>query len=307
VSGKIERRPAEALPALEVARRVIAQAVLEHDADTLRELRSRASAVELYNRRTGAMEIANDAGEIKVRAERGLGQVDAAVAPHGGDRMQGSGTGILTDVRRETRAAWRRLGKVADVTFEHSLELAHEDELAGVSTASILSIVRLGGVLKSTTFECQTPARYVEAAREVLGAIDLDPASDVEANRTVKAARFHHEDDDGLAHDWHGRVFLNPPYGRFLTAAFATHLVEQYDVGNVTAAVLVLNAYGFDAQWFRPLFAHTLCFTDHRVPFYGGGPTFGSLFFYLGPERARFARVFGRFGDVVVRLEEPAA
>ncbi len=59
-----------------------------------------------------------------------------------------------------------------------------------------------------------TPRPYVEAARMVMGAIDLDPASDAEANQIVRATRFHTIDDNGLKQPWFGRVFLNPPGGK---------------------------------------------------------------------------------------------
>jgi hypothetical protein len=39
----------------------------------------------------------------------------------------------------------------------------------------------------------RTPRKFLEAAREVLGAIDLDPASGPEANETVKGAKFYTE------------------------------------------------------------------------------------------------------------------
>ena len=48
--------------------------------------------------------------------------------------------------------------------------------------------------------EWYTPTQYVEAARRVLGGIDLDPASCEVANATVKATRYLTKDDDGLAH-----------------------------------------------------------------------------------------------------------
>jgi len=61
--------------------------------------------------------------------------------------------------------------------------------------------------------ECYTPGWIVEWVRGVLGGIDLDPATCEQAQRTVRAARYHTLADDGLAQDWAGRVFLNPPWG----------------------------------------------------------------------------------------------
>ena len=43
-----------------------------------------------------------------------------------------------------------------------------------------------------------TPETYIEMAREVMGGIDLDPASDAEAQKVVKAERFFDKEADGL-------------------------------------------------------------------------------------------------------------
>lgn len=62
--------------------------------------------------------------------------------------------------------------------------------------------------------EWYTPASIVDAAVQVMGAIDLDPASCEEANRVVRAARYFTAEDDGLTAPWSGdRIFLNPPGG----------------------------------------------------------------------------------------------
>jgi hypothetical protein len=61
----------------------------------------------------------------------------------------------------------------------------------------------------------RTPEEIVSLARSTMGWIDLDPASEPEANETVQATQFFTEAQDGLAQSWSGAVFLNPPGGKF--------------------------------------------------------------------------------------------
>jgi phage N-6-adenine-methyltransferase len=160
-------------------------------------------------------------------------------------------------------------------------------------------------VTQSLTNEWYTPALYIESARAVLGGFDLDPASCEEANQAVQAAQFYSEADPGLDHEWKGRVWLNPPYGR-LAGDFIVHLDQQYRAGLVTAAIALVNAHCTDTAWFRPLWDHTLCFTYGRLNFAAGtarrgGSTHGSVFAYLGPDPAAFAAEFAQHGAVVQR------
>lgn len=57
-------------------------------------------------------------------------------------------------------------------------------------------------IRSSNENEYYTPVEYLEAAREVLGGIDIDPASSFTANRTVKARVFFDEQADGLQQGW---------------------------------------------------------------------------------------------------------
>ncbi|PLS77239.1 MAG: hypothetical protein CYG59_24850, partial [Chloroflexi bacterium] len=79
-----------------------------------------------------------------------------------------------------------------------------------------------------------TPAHIVAAARQVMGGIDLDPASCAAANQTVQAGRYYTIEDDGLARPWSSRVFLNPPYSR--VARWTKRLLVAYNTGEIDQA-----------------------------------------------------------------------
>lgn len=95
----------------------------------------------------------------------------------------------------------------------------------------------------SKTAEHYTPPEYIEAARNVMGGIDLDPASCAKANEVVKASEFFTKDDDGLSLQWHGRVWLNPPGGktknRSNAAIWWEKLVWEWMDGRVEQAVFL--------------------------------------------------------------------
>jgi len=100
-----------------------------------------------------------------------------------------------------------------------------------------------GGFARQMTgfMETNTPALYVEAVRKVMGGIDLDPASNDEAQKTVQAKIWHTE--NGLKISWPGRVFLNPPYKQPLIQQFVDKLlasIEQGDTQQAISAIVVL-------------------------------------------------------------------
>ncbi|MGB3387471.1 MAG: DNA N-6-adenine-methyltransferase, partial [Pseudaminobacter sp.] len=114
--------------------------------------------------------------------------------------------------------------------------------------------------------EWYTPAAYIEAARSVLGDIDLDPASSEVAQRVVKAAKHFTIDDNGLLQHWNGRVWLNPPYAQPHIANFADKMVDEVESGEVTAAIMLTHNYT-DTTWFHRLAsaADAICFTRGRI------------------------------------------
>ena len=160
-----------------------------------------------------------------------------------------------------------------------------------------------------------TPAKYIEAARLVMGTIDLDPASCAFANQVVQAKQYFDAQTDGFVSLWYGCVWLNPPYGRTAgknnQAVWTAKLVEEYDSGRVTQAITLCDART-DTRWFHALFARfSICFFKGRINFYtlpvatSNTHTHGSVFIYLGPNEQRFADVFGQFGRVIAPPKPP--
>lgn len=169
--------------------------------------------------------------------------------------------------------------------------------------------------------EWYTPPRYLEAARAVMGGIDLDPASSTDANRLVKATTYYTREQNGLSHPWFGRVWLNPPYGRSAKMQgqgrstikmFVDKCLDAYRQGEIEQATLLVTTE-VNAKWFYPLWRYPICFPDHRINFLVAklpqskkySQMFGSCFVYLGPNEELFIEVFSQFGIIAKRVSQP--
>ena len=150
--------------------------------------------------------------------------------------------------------------------------------------------------------EWYTPKEYIEAARQVLGTINLDPASNPLANDIVQAATFYTAEDSGLDKDWNGTVWMNPPYESGLVGQFAEKLCDSYASGTVTMAVVLVNN-ATETRWFQSLAeqASAICFPKGRVRFWhpakpSAAPLQGQAILFLGPNTEEFASAFSEFG-----------
>lgn len=156
------------------------------------------------------------------------------------------------------------------------------------------------------SYEWYTPAKYVEAARAVMGSIDLDPASCETANQTIKAKTFYTKKDNGLDLEWFGNVFLNPPYNMPWIERFVSKVVKEYKSGRVNQAIVLTNN-ATDTAWFHSLLkCGPVCFTLGRIHFIGENATEGmatrqgQAFCYMGDNINGFHERFEVFGAVMV-------
>lgn len=207
------------------------------------------------------------------------------------------------DVADRWRKSFCFKGKTGTIIDKDKINLALDDaqhRCARIVEQQKITTVR--GTEGTGEFERYTPAQYIEAARTVMGAIDLDPASSKQAQEIVKAEKFFTEQTDGRKQEWHGRVWLNPPYHRDLAPEFINRLVQEFEAGRVTQAIVLTNN-STDTDWFLVAVraCTSLCFTKGRINFYVPSgpdvlPTQGQAFFYFGSDPQRFEDVFCTIG-----------
>lgn len=199
------------------------------------------------------------------------------------------------------RASENERMAAASETVEEYIERSIEQNEAPTTAGALKAIQEVKKphvTINSHDDEWYTPAVYIEAAREVMGSIDLDPASNDFANETVKASVYYDEARNGLEQEWWGNIWLNPPYSSALIQQFAEKLADSLFK---QAIVLVNNAT--ETAWFRTLIenADAVVFPTGRIKYRKrdgekGTPLQGQAFIYFGDAPGRFLKVFSEFG-----------
>jgi phage N-6-adenine-methyltransferase len=187
----------------------------------------------------------------------------------------------------------KQIQEVAEAPPERRVEAIQEIKKVHVSNNS--------GVV-----EWYTPPIYIDAAREVMGEIDLDPATSEVAQENVKASCYYTAADGGLEQQWSGRVWMNPPYAAGLVDDFIEKLCEHYVSEEVTEAVVLVNN-ATETKWFQRALrtASAACFPASRIKYLNAdgvpanSPLQGQAFLYLGVKADRFREVFSEFGTCV--------
>jgi len=311
------------LAQLERAEQMLAEVATASDALNIIDL---AEVARVYAReaKLGTSAI-NHATSIKLRAERRLadvvddGQARGEIATHGGDRksdfkVRGADLDSAIFPQPNAPASLDEIGVTKQRLSEARTirDNYTEDDIAAiVEEANVADeiVPRTDFVRKkahvannSGQNEWYTPAAFIEAARAVFDAdfgldadeddpaIELDPASSDKAQETVQAVTYYTAETDGLAQEWSGRVWMNPPYAQPLIGQFIDKLVESYLSGKVPAAIVLVNN-ATETKWGQTLLgvATHVCFPKGRIRFIdtdgnpGGAPLQGQMIVYLGP------------------------
>lgn len=154
--------------------------------------------------------------------------------------------------------------------------------------------------------EWYTPAEFIEAARNAMGSIDVDPASNDIAQKVVKADTYYTAETNGLDKTWVGNVWMNPPYASDLIGKFIDKLIAERQ--NYRQAIVLVNN-ATETEWFNKIISisSAVCFPKSRVKFYmpdgkTGAPLQGQAVLYIGENKDKFYSAFACMGwcaDVV--------
>ncbi len=276
--------------------------------DDVLQIRDRAEALRVYVKAASdSLEAANAAAEIKLRAERKAGEMLAGIdnakpgrKELGNSVLPNSLEGLGIDKMQSSR--WQRASRVASDDFEAYLRNCQKNGRE-VTQAGLLKIANGAHVgNNSGNSEWYTPQKYVNAVHEVMGFIDTDPCSCEAANEVVRAETFYTEEQDGLQQEWHGCVYVNPPYGDGTVEEFAVKLLLELDAGRATQAIFLVNNCT-ETRWFQTLVCHAsaICFPCGRISFWSPDrpsktPLQGQAILYFGTNAKRFKRVFSGIG-----------
>jgi phage N-6-adenine-methyltransferase len=154
----------------------------------------------------------------------------------------------------------------------------------------------------SASQEWSTPPQIIVRVIAVLGEIDLDPCASRDPVNRLPAHEHFTANDDGLRRSWRGRVYMNPPYGRWIRF-WISKLIDEYRSGRVTTAITLVPART-DTSWWRLLAEYPVCFVRGRLRFSGheNSAPFPSAVIYLGRDVQAFAKSFGDLGTISCRL-----
>ncbi len=275
-------------------------------------IRDRAEMIQFLTRKMDLdNSIKNRATASVIRSQARIGELLGALPKQHGARPPDTGfrgetpsyddLGIskTTAYRYQTMAKLPATKREAFIT--EALETGSELTSGGM-LAYAKNVLKMDSFTSSASNKGLTPKHIIKAVIEVMGGIDLDPCSNSRLSPNVPAKRQFIEAENGLERQWHGKVFMNPPYGDEIPY-WIDKLIYEYLEGRTTQAI-ALTPSRTDTQWFRALRRYPRCFLWGRLEYggYDNPALFPSMLVYMGENTDEFTRVMGLYGDIYVRL-----
>lgn len=285
--------------------------------DEVLDIRDKAEALSVYARLAKNTQMELDAVEIRIRAERRIGEMMAeqkatvGMAKPPGKKIGSQKDPIstaptLADVGIDKHLAdrARKLAAMKAPQFEKQVTQWREysEKKEGCIEKNILK-PKAHVANNSGENEWYTPTAYIEAARVAMGSIDVDPASSDVANKTVKAKKFYTEETDGLTKKWTGNVWMNPPYAQPLIKHFCDTFCDKVESGEIKHGIVLVNNITETITGQKLMNAsNAVCFPAGRIQFLDkegspkGAPLQGQMILYFGDNTNDFEIQFKQFG-----------
>jgi len=166
-----------------------------------------------------------------------------------------------------------------------------------------------------------TPDEYLNAARELMGGIDIDPATDEIAQKRIQAKVYYTKETNGLDKIWQGRLLLCPPYQEGLIQKFIFKAISEYRLVNVSEGIILTHTNETHADYFQMLLgaSSACCFVRDYIRWVSGHteeeysmeqlgvkwhPEYtkhGNAVVYLGINSDSFKTIFTKFGVCYVK------
>jgi len=243
----------------EKARQAIAKC---KNIDEVKIIRDKAEALRAYARQAKeSLEVQNNVCEIKLRAERRIGEFSRELpknegartdltSPHDGEGLK---LGILKDAGITHHERYETIANIPEEDFENHIQET-KGRCEELTTVGLIKAIKGKAhvAYSSGDNEWYTPEQYIESALVVMGNIDIDPASSKIANAKIKAQKYYTLNNDGLSKKWVGKVWLNPPYAQPAIDNFCDKLLKEIECGNCTEAIVLVNN-ATETKWFQKI------------------------------------------------------
>jgi phage N-6-adenine-methyltransferase len=284
------------------------------DVKTIVEMHGQMEAIKQLSRQVdGSVRTMNKAGKYKFYLEQKAGELYKTAKPVVNQHQKSPSSSLTTtkDIQEETGKSrqtlntWATEAEVEKDTVEEYEAVCNDDGKEFTSAGAVRYAEQKQknpALYTSNSHEWYTPQEVIDCVLNLFGFIDLDPCSNSKESPNVPAAHHYTANDNGLALDWFGRVYMNPPYGNELKN-WIGKLKQEYLLEHIQEAIALVPART-DTAWFRELKEFPKCFIWGRLKFSGSNPApFPSMAVYFGTSILSFQNAFSKIGDVYIAYD----